>query len=158
MRVTQWQKYNYYIRAQQGIPCTGDCGDEDIMSDIIYGTEKIRAYDGLLRLCEYAGCTDAWCDELWNEMLFDRELYDEFVHYLEHHVPADTMKVCGYSLTDLYVWQMERYNLQRDSGKNTEQCNKERLVLQAFRSMADMKKNPDNFIKKLKDGAGMDMI
>lgn len=131
---------------------------EDKMSSIVYGTEKIRAYDGLVRLCEYVGYTDAWCDELWNEMLQDRKLYDEFVYYLEHHMPADTMKVHGYSLTDLYVWQMERYNLRGDSGKNTEQCNKEEMILQAFRAMADMKKEPDIFIKKLNDGTGMDKI
>ena len=128
------------------------------MSGIIYGTEKIRAYDGLVRLCEYAGCTEAWCDELWNEMLSDRELYDEFVYYLEHHIPSDAMKVYGYSLTDLYVWQMEKYNLRRDSGKNTEQCNKEAMVLQAFRALADIKKNPDIFLKRLNDGAGMDKL
>lgn len=128
------------------------------MSGIIYGTEKIRAYDGLVRLCEYAGCTETWCDGLWSEMLADKELYDEFVYYLEHHMPLDVMKVCGYSLTDLYVWQMERYNLHRDSGKNTEQCNKEAMILQAFRAMADMKKNPDAFIKRMNGGAGMDRL
>ena len=128
------------------------------MSGIVYGTEKIRAYDGLVRLCEYAGYTDAWCDELWSEMLLDKELYNELVYYLEHHIPADAMKVSGYSLTDLYVWQMERYNLQRDSGKNTNQCNKEEMILQAFRAMADMKKDPDIFLKKLNDGMGMDKI
>ena len=128
------------------------------MSGIIYGTEKIRAYDGLVRLCEYAGCTEAWCDGMWSEMLSDRELYDEFVYYLEHHMPSDAMKVRGYSLTDLYVWQMERYNLQRDSGKNTKQCNKEAMILQAFRTMADMKKNPDAFIQRMNDGTGMDRL
>lgn len=128
------------------------------MSDIIYGTEKIRAYDGLVRLCEYAGCTGAWCDELWSEMLSDKELYDELVYYLEHHTPLDAMKVNGYSMTDLYVWQMEKYNLQRDSGKNTEQCNKEGLVLRALQALADMKKNPDIFMKRLNDGAGMDKL
>lgn len=128
------------------------------MSGIIYGTEKIRAYDGLVRLCEYAGCTEAWCDGLWSVMLSDKELYDEFVYYLEHHMPLDAMKVCGYSLTDLYVWQMEKYNLQRDSGKNTAQCNKEAMILQAFRSMADMKQNPEFFLRRLNDGAGMDKL
>lgn len=128
------------------------------MSGIIYGTEKIRAYDGLVRLCEYAGCVEEWCDGLWSEMLSDRELYEEFVYYLEHHMPADVMKVRGYSLTDLYVWQMERYNLQRDSGKNTEQCNKEAMILKAFRAMADMKKDPDVFIKRMNDGTRMDRL
>lgn len=126
------------------------------MSQIIYATEKIRAYDGLKRLCEYAGKPDEWCSELWLALLEDGELYEEFVYYLEHHGFADSMKAEGYSLTDFYVWQMERYNLFSDSGKNTESCNKEALVLEAFRTMVDIKRNPACLKQKLGEGAGMD--
>jgi len=128
------------------------------MSNIVYGTEKIRAYDGLMRLCEYAGRDSAWCDGLWREMLQDGELYAEFVFYLEHHVPEDRMKVHGYALTDLYVWQMEQYNLHRDSGKNTDRCNKEEMILEALWTMAMMKKEPEKYIKKLNAGTGMDRL
>ncbi len=128
------------------------------MSSIVYGTEKIRAYDGLVRLCEYAGMDSRWCDGLWQEMLQDAGLYAEFVYYLEHHAPADRMKVEGYSLTDLYVWQMEKYNLRRDSGKNTESCNKEEMILQALWTMARMKREPENYIKSLNAGTGMDKL
>ena len=128
------------------------------MTDIVYGTERVRAYDGLARLCEYAGRDSAWCDALWQEMLLDRELYQEFVYYLENHMPADQMKVQGYSLTDLYVWQMERYNLRRDTGKNTESCNKEEMILMALWMMAELTKCPEKFLRKLDEGAGMDRM
>lgn len=128
------------------------------MSHIVYGTEMIRAYDGLARLCEYANRTAEWCDSLWQEMLSDSELYRELVYYLEHHVPEDRMKVQGYSLTDLYVWQMEKYNLRRDSGKNTALCNKEEMMLEAFRMMAEMKKEPETYLKRLEAGKGMDRM
>lgn len=131
---------------------------KDKMSNIVYGTEKIRAYDGLMRLCEYAGKESGWCDALWQEMLCDTDLYAEFVYYLEHHIPKDRMKVQGYSLTDLYVWQMEKYNLRRDSGKNTDSCNKEEMILQALWTMAMMKKNPDQYIQKLNEGTGLDKL
>ena len=75
----------------------------------------MRVYDGLVRLCDYAGKSVEWCDKLWQEMLSDREVYDEFVYYLEHHVPGDLMKVRGYSLTDLYVWQIEQYGRDRNT-------------------------------------------
>ncbi len=144
------EKWNRYSRERSGM--------ENIMSHIVYGTEKIRAYDGLARLCEYAGKESAWCDGLWQEMLQDGELYAELVYYLEHHAPADRMKVQGYSLTDLYVWQMEKYNLRRDSGKNTESCNKEEMILQALWTMAKMKKEPEKYVKNLNAGAGMDKL
>lgn len=128
------------------------------MSHIVYGTEMIRAYDGLARLCDYAGKDDKWCDGLWQEMLADGELYHEFIYYLENHMPQDGMKVQGYSLTDLYVWQMEQFNIRRDSGKNTENCNKEEMMLDAFWTMAKMKKNPESYLGKLDKGMGMDRI
>lgn len=128
------------------------------MSHIVYDNAAIRVYDGLVRLCDYAGKPIAWCDALWQEMLEDSQLYEEFVYYLEHHLPGDMMKVRGYSLTDLYVWQIEQYNLRRDSGKNTAGCNKEDMMLQAFDMLARMKKNPDDYLGKLDKGAGMDKL
>lgn len=128
------------------------------MSNIVYKNATIRVYDSLVRLCGYAGKSAEWCDKLWQEMLDDKEIYDEFVYYLEHHVPGDLMKVRGYSLTDLYVWQIEQYNLHGDSGKNTASCNKEEMVLQALWMLAEMKKNPDGCLNRLDRGAGMDKI
>ena len=126
------------------------------MTQIIFDSGKIKAYEGLKMLCEYSGKSSEWCDGLWMDMLNDYELYEEFVYYLEHHAPADHMKVEGYSLTDFYVWQMERYNLAGDIGKNTAECNKEEMILQSFKAMAEMKKNPEYYKRKFTDGSGMD--
>ncbi len=126
------------------------------MSSILFDQSRLRAYDGLVRLCEYTGKSEEWCNELWNEMLTDRELYDAFVHYLEHHELPEQPKRGGYSLIDCYVWQMEQDNLRRDTGKNTAVCNKEEMALQAFMTMAGIKKEPDVYLKKLKEWKGMD--
>ena len=126
------------------------------MSQIILGTEKVKAYQGLSMLCEYAGKNEEWCNELWLAILTDYELYGEFLYYLEHHCFADHIKTAGYSLTYIYVWQMGQDNLIRDTGKNTASCNKEEMVLQAFRTMADMKKEPSRYEKKLAEDSGMD--
>lgn len=124
---------------------------------IILGTEKLKAYRGLSMLCEYAGKNAEWCDELWLAVLTDYELYQELLYYLEHHCFADRLKAAGYSLTDLYVWQMGRDNLRRDTGKNTANCNKEEMVLRAFWAMAEMRKDPLRYERKLADGPGMDI-
>ena len=102
-------------------------------SAIIFDQSRLKVYDGLLRLCD-----------------------DAFVYYLEHHELPETPKCEGYSLTDCYVWQMEQDNLRRDTGKNTGQCNKEDMVLQAFMTMAQMKRTPEKYIRKFNDGRGMD--
>lgn len=126
------------------------------MAGILYDARRIKAYERLLALGETAGETRQWCEVLWEELVFDSELTDELVFYLEHHSLRDKVHCEGYGLTDLYIWQMNRYNLIRDSGKNTAACNKDRMVLHAFRDMIDMKKEPAAYVKKLTMGKGMD--
>lgn len=123
---------------------------------ILFDQTKLKVYDGLTKLCEYAGRTREWQQMLWDEFLAKRELYDAFVYYLEHHALPEMPKCEGYSLTDCYVWQMEQDNLRRDTGKNTAQCNKEDMVLRAFMTMADMQRQPEAYLRKLREWKGMD--
>ena len=51
-------------------------------SQIIFDQSKLKAYDGLMRLCEFAGKSEAWQQTLWGELLQSRELYDAFLYYL----------------------------------------------------------------------------
>ncbi len=83
-------------------------------------------------------------------------MYEEFVYYVEHHTFSDKLKVCGYCLCDLYVWQMNRYNLIKDTGKNSRTCNKEKMAMQAFRTMADMMEEPEKYRNGLDYGRGTD--
>lgn len=123
---------------------------------ILFDQSRLKAYDGLMRLCGFAGKTEEWQQMLWNAFLLDRGLYDAFVYYLEHHALPDIPKCGEYSLTDCYVWQLEQDNLRRDTGKNTVNCNKEDMVLRSFQMMADMQKCPEDYMKKLSDWKGMD--
>lgn len=126
------------------------------VAGIIYDARRVKAYEGLLALGEIADETKQWCDALWEELVVQPEILEELVFYLEHHYLLDKVSCEGYGLTDLYIWQMNRYNLIGDSGKNTDACNKDRMVLYAFRNMIDMKKEPWAFVKKLTMGRGMD--
>ncbi|MDE6917791.1 MAG: hypothetical protein K2P39_13455 [Lachnospiraceae bacterium] len=126
------------------------------MAGILYDARRIKAYEGLRTLGALAEETEQWCDALWEELAFEQELLEEFVYYLEHRSLLDKVRCEGYGLTDLYIWQMNRYNLIGDSGKNTDACNKDRMVLHAFRDMIDMKKEPAAYVKKMTMGRGMD--
>lgn len=128
------------------------------MNGIVYDARRIRAYEGLLALGEYAGKDTEWLNLLWEGIVTDEALLKEFMYYLDHHGFLDALKCEGYSLTDLYVWQMDRYNLVREIGKNTECCNKEAMVLNAFFTMQKMQKDPANFVRRITSGEGMDQL
>lgn len=128
------------------------------MSRIIYDATKVKVCQGLYDICEYAGLNREWTDRLWQDILSCREVYEELVYYMEHHTFMDKVKVGGYSLCDLYVFQMNKYNLVREVGKNPRTCNKEKMVMKAFRTMLDMMKEPEEYIKRLEEGRGMDKM
>lgn len=127
-------------------------------SDILLDARKILAFEGFYALGEYAGRDKEWLDMLWAELLEEPSLMKEFIYYLDNHNFSDESLCCGYGMTDLYVFQMSRYNLIRDIGKNTAGCNKESMVLGAFHDMACMLKNPEKYLRKLSDGPGMDRL
>lgn len=126
------------------------------MSGIVYDARRIKAYEAMLELGQYAGFDKEWCDALWSDLLIDLELFDEFVYYLDHHTIEGKVRFEGYTLIDLFIWEMDIYNLIADSGKNTETCNKETMVLRAFKTMTAFKKDPEHFKKRLTEGFGMD--
>lgn len=128
------------------------------MNGIVYDARRVKAYEGLLALGEYAGNEEKWLERLWEGLVLDGAMMKEFMYYLDHHTFCDEDVCRGYGLSDLYVWQMDRYNLIRDIGKNTSVCNKEALVLNAFWNMLQMKKDPDTFVRRLTAGEGMDQL
>lgn len=109
-------------------------------------------------LGEYSKREKDWLDNLWQELLDEPSLMEEFMYYIDHHTFSDKNLCQGYGMTDLYVFQMSRYNLIRDIGKNTESCNKESMVLGAFHDMYCMIKDPSKYVKKLSEGPGMDRL
>ena len=127
-------------------------------ANIIIATAKIKACDFFYDLCESCGYEKEWADALWGDIISDDEIFSELVYYMAHHTLKDSVNVCGYSLTDLYVFQMDRYNLVREIGKNTAECNKERMVLNAFRMLVDMKADPETYLRRLEEGRGEDRI
>lgn len=128
------------------------------MSNIVVETTYIKIYGYLHELCKLADMSDEWGDELWLKLLKYNDLLEEFIYYLEKHTFKDEISVGGYSLSDLFVHQMDKYNLILEIGKNPASCNKEMMVLKAFYMMALMKEDPEKYIKRLESGWGNDIL
>ena len=127
-------------------------------SNIIIATSKIKTCESFYRLCDDCGYDRAFTDSLWGDVITDEEMYGELEYFMVHHTLKDKVKVSGYSLTDLYVFQMDKYNLIREIGKNPTDCNKVRMVINAFRMMIDMKADPETYIRRLEEGRGEDKL
>lgn len=127
-----------------------------LVQRILYDATIVKVCQAFYAICDYAELEKEWADALWLDILSEKQVYEELVYYMNHHTFLDRVKACGYSLCDLYVWQMNRYNLIKDTGKNSRTCNKEKMAMQAFRTMMDMLKNPERYKNGLDYGRGTD--
>ena len=129
------------------------------MSVILYKAGKIKAFENLRALAALVGETEEFAMELWKDLLNDEELLDEFNYFVVHHTIKGNVRCGELSLLDIYFNQMCKYNLYHDLGKNPQGCNKDRLVLHAFKQLTDMRKDPDYMTKYDKsENSGMDMF
>lgn len=112
------------------------------MSMIIYNAGKIKSFENLKALAEQSGETKEFATLLWQDMLLDEELLEEFNYFVVHRTLKGTVQFQGLTLLDLYFAQMSKYNVLHDMGKNPYACNKNRLVLHAFRQMVDLRRDP----------------
>ena len=126
--------------------------------NIIIATSKIKACEFFYELCDLCGYDRQWTDRLWGDIVTDTDIYDEFSYYAVNHTFRDSYSIRGYSLSDLYVFQMNKYNLIREIGKNPPECNKERMVINAFRMLVDMRDDPETFVKRIEEGRGEDRL
>ena len=125
---------------------------------IILDARRIKAYECLKQLAEAAGKDEDYTEELWGELLFNEELMGAFMFYLDHHSLFDGISCRGYGLTDLYFYNMRRFEMRQDIGKNYSDCDKEALSLDTFLMMGRMMREPDKYLPKLEGGPGMDIF
>ena len=114
---------------------------------IIYNAGKIKTYENLKALAVAVGEDEKYADEIWKDMLFDEELIDEFNYFVVNHTIKGEARCGSLTLLDIYFSQMNKYNVFHDLGKNPAECNKERMVLHAFKQIVEMRKDPDYQLK-----------
>ncbi|MCR4586026.1 MAG: hypothetical protein K5686_09930 [Lachnospiraceae bacterium] len=125
---------------------------------ILFDARRIKAYECLKQLCDAVGKQEEFAEKLWLEMLSDEGLMGEFMYYLDKHSLFGQLECKGYTLNDLYFYNMRQFEMMQDAGKNYSDCDKEELVLDTFMDMAGMLKDPDRYIRKLSEGLGMDLM
>lgn len=116
------------------------------MAGIVIAGEKIKLYEYLQSLCDYAGYAAEWRDCFWEDLLKCEPVYQEFLYYADHKDFLLKCKVGGNTVIDILVWEMRKYNVRMDTGRNGPDCDKQAMILEAFREM----------LNSLEDGAALE--
>ncbi len=124
--------------------------------NIIFDKRRLATYSVIEEFCDECGFDDKFTLELWEGLLLNQKLYDEFVFYLQNYEFTGDFKCEGYTIPDLYFYHLREFNLYHDTGKNTDCCNKDKLVFIAFHTMGRLLKEPEVYKARLTKPMGMD--
>lgn len=126
------------------------------MGNIIIASEKLKLFEIVENWAEYAGYSREWQDRFWQDLLLYTDVYDEFLYYVDHKDFLCKCEINGQYITDIFVWEMRKFNIKTDRGKNYEDCDKAEMVLNAFRTMLDMKIDAIRVINAMENKNGAD--
>ena len=118
--------------------------------------EKNKAYEWAEALCRYAGADEAFLQDFWERLQADKEIYEEFVYYLEHQDFLGKIKIEGYGLVDLLIFQIDHFRAVMDRDVADMRHNKDKMLLMAFNSLLQMRKDPALFVRAMQGETGTD--
>ncbi len=118
--------------------------------------EQGQVKEWIKNLCAYAGEDDSFAREFSEKLQQDEEIYKEFVYYMEHGNFACQAKVEGYTVVDVMIWQMDHFKARLDRDNSGTRQNGDRMVLLAFNTLLDMRKEPDQYVRKMSEETGTD--
>lgn len=128
------------------------------MANIIIASEKLKLFELVKAWAEYAGYADEWADKFWQDLLLNPDVYKEFLYYVDHEDFLCETCYNGQYITDIFIWEMRKFNIKTDRGKNYADCDKAEMVLNAFRTMLDMRDNGEKTINDMENKNGGDKL
>lgn len=124
--------------------------------DIIFNSKTLYLYEKTKEYCFSLGYDEIFFNELWEGIILHKELFEEYTYFLQHHELKGKFTFEGYTLLDLYFFEMRGFNLRHDLGRNLKECDKDEVSVRAFHTMGQFIKNPAYYKAKLEKGMGMD--
>lgn len=107
-------------------------------------------------LCSHAGENDVFARDFYERLTEDEEICREFVYYMEHGNFACKAKVCGYTVVDVMIWQIDHFKAWLDRDTAGTKQNGDRMLLLAFDTLLKMRSDPEKYIQKMQSETGTD--
>ena len=103
-----------------------------------------------------AGEDEQFAEVFEKALSADEEICEEFAYYMAHNDFACKVKVEGYSIVDILIWQIDHFRAWLDRDTTGTKHNKDRMVLLAFDTLLKMRKDPRKYIEKITGETGTD--
>ena len=119
--------------------------------------EQVGAFNFALELARNAEVTSDFFAKFWNTLVRYRDVYEEFLYYMKNKDFLCKVKVEGYTLVDIMVYQVDHFKAAMDRvDMKKYKYNGEFMVLMAFNTLLEMKENPSEYVYKMQHDSGID--
>lgn len=106
-------------------------------------------------LCECAGKDEQYAELFWARLCKSRGVYSEYIYYMINQNFSCEYKICGTSIVDLMIWQLDHFKASLDMDREQKK-NPDLMLLTAFETMLDMEDDPEKVLSALKSDTGTD--
>ena len=123
------------------------------MSNIDYENE-IQNWTTLL--AGNAGEDDTFVNEFIEMINGSEKIREEYIYYMINNRFLGEYSVCGMTVVDIMIWQMDHFKSDLDRGLYDMQSNPNKMLLRAFYTMLKMEKDPQLYLEKYGSDTGTD--
>ena len=96
--------------------------------------EEVRNFTK--RACLDNGFSEGFFEEFWKELSEREDIYKEYVYYLVKKEFLGEVRIEGYQVVDVLIWQMDGFKSRMDRDNYDMKNNEAKMVLSAFDTLS----------------------
>ena len=116
--------------------------------------EEVRNFTK--KACLDNGFSEGFFEEFWKELSERDDIYKEYVYYLVKKEFLGEVRIEGYQVVDVLIWQMDGFKSRMDRDNYDMKNNEAKMVLSAFDTFLKMAKEPEEYVKRMQHDTGTD--
>lgn len=116
--------------------------------------EEVRGFTR--KACLDNGFSEGFFEEFWERMLKWDDIYKEYVYYLVKREFLGEVRIEGYQVVDVLIWQMDGFKSKLDRDNYDMKNNEAKMVISAFDTFLKMAKEPEEYVKRMQHDTGTD--
>ena len=107
-------------------------------------------------LCKYAGKDEEFLKRFVDKLNASPALFKEFLYYLDNQDFLCEMNICGITVPDFLVWQVDKFKSGIDEGRFELKYNADAMLLMAFDTMYEVERDPSKYLENFRTVTGSD--
>lgn len=116
--------------------------------------EEVRNFTK--KACLDNGFSEGFFEEFWKELSERDDIYKEYVYYVVKKEFLGEVRIEGYQVVDVLIWQMDGFKSRMDRDNYDMKNNEAKMVLSAFDTFLKMAKEPEEYVKRMQHDTGTD--